>query len=350
MFENMTYENILKRVLSSVSADVDKRQGSVIYDAVAPACAELAQIYIALENTLDAGFADTAPRDYLILRARERGIEPYKATYSLCKGVFNTEVPIGTKFSIDRINFVAERKIKDYEYEMRCETAGTEGNMHLGRLIAVDYINGLTEARLTEVLVPARDEEETEDFRQRYFDSIRNTAFNGNKADYVRWVKAMDGVGQVKVERAYSGGGNVRILVLDENNKPAKGTVLEKIKNTLDPEENEGMGMGIAPIGHCVNVAAASEHKLNIKVDVSLKSGYTLQGVLPAVKTEVEKYFEDVNSRWEKGDISVYSAHILVRLLNISGIENIVSVKINGGDYVKINGIFIAALGTLEVV
>ncbi len=350
MYENMTYENILKRVLGAVGTDVDKRQGSVIYDAVAPACAELAQIYIALENTIDAGFADTAPREYLILRARERGLSPYKATYSLCKGVFNMDIPIGTRFNIDKINFSAERKIKDCEYEMRCETAGTEGNLHLGRLTAVEYIDGLTEASLTEVLVPARDEEDTEDFRQRYFDSINNTAFNGNKADYIKWVKAIEGVGQVKVERAYGGGGNVKIVVVDEKNEPASGAILEKIKNLLDPEEYEGMGMGTAPIGHCVTVKSAQNYRINVTADVSLKSGYTVSGIKPALQKAVEDCINEVNKDWEKGDVVIYSARILVRLLDVPGVENISSVKINNGDFVKVSGDHIACLGALEVV
>lgn len=46
MFEENTYENILNRVLSRVDNGIDKREGSVIYSAVAPVCAELAQAYI----------------------------------------------------------------------------------------------------------------------------------------------------------------------------------------------------------------------------------------------------------------------------------------------------------------
>ena len=35
MWENMTYENILNDMLSRVPSNVDKREGSVIYDALA---------------------------------------------------------------------------------------------------------------------------------------------------------------------------------------------------------------------------------------------------------------------------------------------------------------------------
>ncbi len=349
MFEDMTYENILKRVLETVSSNVDKRQGSVIYDAVAPACAELAQMYIALDNAVDSAFADTAPREYLILRARERGIEPYPATYSLCKGIFNTDIPIGTTFSIDKVNFTAEKKTGDYEYEMRCDTAGEEGNTHLGKLIAVDYIDGLETAMLTEVLVPGNDEEDTEAFRKRYFENIRAEAFNGNKADYIRWAKTVEGVGQAKVERAYNGGGNVRLIIADKNNEPASLLLLNSIKEMLDPRAMEGLGAGVAPIGHRVKVESAVRYPVNVSVKLTLKSGYVASGVKPSVQKKIEEYFKEINKSWEQGDISIYSAQILVRLIDISGIDNITSVKINGGDYVKISGSSIAALGTLEV-
>ena len=52
MYENLTYERIMSRVLANVPSNVDKRQGSVIYDAVAPVCSEIAQIYVALDNCL----------------------------------------------------------------------------------------------------------------------------------------------------------------------------------------------------------------------------------------------------------------------------------------------------------
>ena len=53
MYEEMTYENILQQMLSRVTSDVDKREGSVIYDAMAPAAYFLADQYFQLEHFLD---------------------------------------------------------------------------------------------------------------------------------------------------------------------------------------------------------------------------------------------------------------------------------------------------------
>ncbi|SPT92348.1 phage capsid assembly protein; skin element [Bacillus subtilis] len=37
MFEDQTFEAIMERMLNSISADIDTREGSVIYNALAPA-------------------------------------------------------------------------------------------------------------------------------------------------------------------------------------------------------------------------------------------------------------------------------------------------------------------------
>ena len=72
MYEQMEYRYILSRMLERVPDIMDKREGSVIYDALAPAAAELANMYIELDSVLNQTFADTATGRYLDLRCAER--------------------------------------------------------------------------------------------------------------------------------------------------------------------------------------------------------------------------------------------------------------------------------------
>ena len=65
MYENVTFENIMERVLARIPSAMDKREGSVIYDAIAPAAIELQNIYIELDTVLNETFADTATLYYL---------------------------------------------------------------------------------------------------------------------------------------------------------------------------------------------------------------------------------------------------------------------------------------------
>ena len=66
MYEEVTYESILERMLEKVPDNMDKREGSIIYDALAPAAVELQLMYIELDVILKETFADTASRDYLL--------------------------------------------------------------------------------------------------------------------------------------------------------------------------------------------------------------------------------------------------------------------------------------------
>ena len=78
MFENRTYEALLSSALSRVASPVDKREGSLAMNGVAPSMAALAQLYIAADFVLQATYILTAPREYLIKRAHDRNMDPYR--------------------------------------------------------------------------------------------------------------------------------------------------------------------------------------------------------------------------------------------------------------------------------
>ena len=118
MYENVTYEDILQRMLDRIPNTMDKREGSIIYDALAPAALELQLMYIELDVIMNESFADTASREYLIRRANERGITPEPATNAILKGVFTpaTVDVLGKRFSCGKLNYIAIEKITDGEY------------------------------------------------------------------------------------------------------------------------------------------------------------------------------------------------------------------------------------------
>ena len=101
MYENISYEQILKRMLDRVPNNLDKREGSIIYDALAPAAMELMGMYIELNIILKETFGDTASRDFLIRRAKERGITPQPSTHAVLKAVSKpdtVDIKIGARF------------------------------------------------------------------------------------------------------------------------------------------------------------------------------------------------------------------------------------------------------------
>ena len=109
MYENVTYESILKRMLDRVSNKIDKREGSIIFDTHSPTAIELQILYMELDTILREGYGDTASREYLIRRCKERGITPYEATNAILKGEFTptTIDVIGQRFNIGSMNFLS---------------------------------------------------------------------------------------------------------------------------------------------------------------------------------------------------------------------------------------------------
>ena len=89
-----TYEELLQRCLDRIPSTLDKRQGSVIYNALAPCCAELEQLWIKLASTYDLVFVDTAVGEALDALVKQNGMTRKEATHALRKGEFNMVVPV----------------------------------------------------------------------------------------------------------------------------------------------------------------------------------------------------------------------------------------------------------------
>ena len=138
MYEDKTYEAILQEKLARVASSLDKREGSIIFDALAPNSLESAMIYVALDTVLNETFADTASRDYLIMRCAERGITPLPATCAVGIGEFSMDIPIGTRFSCDKYNWTVTEKTESLKYYLTCETAGADPNGYTGQLIPIE--------------------------------------------------------------------------------------------------------------------------------------------------------------------------------------------------------------------
>lgn len=289
----MTYEELLQDALNRIPNTFDKREGSVIYDAIAPCCYELSLAYAEMERKLKNTYAGTAEREGLILRAAEIGIEPYPATYSVRKGIFTPSSidVLGYTFSFDNLNFTATKKIGEGIYEMTCQTLGEVGNVGNGILIPVEYISGLETATLSEeVLIYGEEVEETEHFRERYFDTLKNEAIDGNIAQYLKWCNEYAGIGNAKVFPLWNGKNTVKVSILNSENGVASENLVSEFQEYLDPN-SEGLGNGKAPIGAIVTVTTAFERQMNIRVSVTLKSGYRSA---VGVEDSIRQFFKDI--------------------------------------------------------
>lgn len=348
MYEHITYEVILQRMLDRVPDNIDKREGSIIYNALAPAAVELQNMYIEFDAILNEAFADTATREYLIKRCAERGIYPYEATKAILKGEFNIDVPIGSRFSLDMLNYIVIEKISDGIFKLECETPGIIGNQYFGTLIPIDYIDGLTSAELVELLIPGEDEEDTEDLRARYFASFDAKAYGGNRKDYLDKTNSIAGVGSTKVTPIWEGGGTVKLTILNSNFDKASPTLIDTVQQIIDPTK-DGRGLGVAPIGHIVTVDTVNEVTINISTSLTFDEGYDWDNVQEEVTATIEEYLLELRKDWaNQSQLIVRISQIETRILTIDGIIDITGTKINGvAENLSLEEYEIPVLGTV---
>ena len=348
------YEYILNSYLGNVRDDVDKREGSIIWDAGAPCCIEIAKAYIYLQAMILNCFASTAVSPFLELRCEEQGVKRHQATYARRLGVFTDgneqpyAVPIGTDFStVGETNLVNFKVVEVYtqegvtipgSYILECTEPGEIGNVYFGEIVPVLNLTNLATATLSDVLVPGEDIEDIEILRQRYFNRVRERAFGGNITDYREFVNDIDGVGNCQIYPVWNGGGTVKISIIDSTFSPASDTLIATVQREVDPHYNDayaGKGLGKAPIGHVVTVVGGTGYTVNIEADVVPQTGYTLQQIKPQIITNIEQYFLSLRKEWADSDdtnnysVNVIRAKVMTAILNTQGVENVTSCLLN---------------------
>lgn len=343
MYENMTYEYLMDRLLEAVPADVSTAEGSIIYTALSPLAYELERAYIELDVVLKQTYATTADYDYLEKRAFERGLVPVPATFCQARGVFDVPIPIGSRFFIGDYNYTSGEQIigseSGYEYVMVCETAGTGANGVLGELTLIEAgadgfdASDMHRAELTEILVAARDKESQADFLQRYKDSFNVLAFGGNVKDYMDKIKGIEGVGAVHIYPVWNGGGTIKAVILGNDHLPASSYLVQQVKEYMDP--NDGLGGGQCPIGHTLTVASAVKKDISVTAQLTYSPGHSKATCEAAVVAAVEKYLAQLRNNWEDeflvtGEgLTVRIAEVESRILNVEGVLDIKNTTLN---------------------
>lgn len=330
MYESVTYEDIMTRMLDRVRTDypeVDTREGSLIYTAIAPCAIELAIMYTELDMILEETFAETASLEYLEKRAMERGLSQRLASNAIMQGSFNVIVPVGTRFSLGDYNYVVTDSGKQY---LQCETAGSEPNTVLGTLTPIDTVRGLETAEITACLVPGEDDEDVEALRARYFASFGTQSYGFNAQQYREVVDAMDGVGATRVIPVWNGGGTVKLVILDSNYNTPSEEQISIVQEAIDPTDSQGEGLGLAPIGHTVTVVGAGETPVNIACTFEYIDTYSWDSVKDGVYEALDNYFGELARTWENEAVTVRVNQINNALMSVQGVLDVIGTTLNG--------------------
>lgn len=346
-FENMTYEVILSQMMDRVTANypnLDTREGSILFNALAPAALEMAILYTELDNAIAESFVDTASREYILTHCEQMGMDTsvFEAKAGVHLGVFNVQVAIGSRWNCDLYNYTVNEPYVGNEFEipnghfayrMTCETTGTSPNVITGELTPIDDApDGLSYKELVACLIQGENETSDEDIKQAYYDYVNDTQIDGNVAQYEKWCRDFGGIGNHKVFALWDENNtsdSVKVSILSVDNKKASEDLINKFQEYLDPGIT-GMGNGQAPIGAFVTVSTAKERTINVSATVTLHEGYSDTS---PIKETIEKYFRDISYK-KKGKGYVTSVAYMTlgaEILKTEGVAFINDLKINNG-------------------
>lgn len=343
MFEDMTYENILQGMLDQVTNDVDKREGSVIYDALAPAAYFLADQYFRLENYINLFFADTSVGEYLDRCVSDIGMVRNPATFALRKVETSGAIDIGSVWGIEGINYTITKAVSENIYEAVCNTAGEVGNIYSGEMNLISGNTSVT-AELTDIITASVAEETDDALRDRNMQEVSLQPASGNAADYLKWAREVSGVGDAKVFPLWAGNGTVKVLIVD-----AEYSVDESLEDDVYEHIEE-----MRPIGATVTVDSPTEKSISVSAAIEKTSTSSIEEIKADFTKKLSEYLvtliADYYKKLDTGTYRVSVGMIGNLLFDTDGVEDYETLTVNGGmTNITINSMEIPVVGTVTI-
>lgn len=355
-----TEQAIRERMLGRIPADIDKAEGSYIWDAISPVAWELYTASIWAQDVLSRGFASTTFGAYLDLRCEEHGLTrrpASKATGTVrFTGTAGTSVAAGVRVSTAAdpatnsasVEFeTTEAVVLDGSGQavaaMSAVEPGASGNVVAGSVILAVYaLPGVTAITNTAAASGGADVESDESLLERYYVKVRSPGASGNRSDYRLWALEVSGVGAAYVQPLWNGPGTVRVFVADTEKRAPSSGLVTAVQQYIAPAS--GTGDGKAPIGATVTVAAATEVPINVVASLTLASGATVSGVRTLFENEMRDYLKLLAF----ADPIVRYSRVASLLLDIPGIVDFSGLTVNGGGAnVQMTTGQVAVLGTV---
>lgn len=288
-------------------ADLDVSEGGHAFNMTRPSALIASYIceYI-IPEAIQLFLPEFSYGEYLDGHAKTRGIIRRAAVAAsgelTITGDAGTVIPAGSLFSTASVN---NEPSVDYEVvegatipdsgsvtvEIRCTQTGAVGNTMANTVLFVSSrITGIT-AVTNEKPITGGTEEETDDsLRDRIaeYDRSQGETYTGSVADYKRWAKSVNGVGEATIVPAQDDTGLVRIILTDANGDPATKELCESVYNYImnpgAPEER------LAPVNAYLSVEPPATIAISIKATVELEDSAILEDVKTAYMAQLAAY------------------------------------------------------------
>lgn len=358
-----TDTEITEFLLSQIPDTWRKEVGDFPYDMIKPDVAQIMQLEISQDRTLQNAFPQYCEDERMDEHMAIRGLTRIEATAN--KRVLSivadpgVRIPQGYAFTSvvtdedgNPIEFTADKETiflseEAVDVRVTCNLTGSEGNLATGsEFILQPPIAGVASITDMGTVVMAAERESLDEAWTRILDKAENPDTGGNVHDYERWV--VDGfykeygvkVGKVLVDmcwdkdNGYDGRGTVRIVVVDDDYGPLDASVVSDIKEYLDPKAYEGYGYGKAPGGAAVTVITGTPYYIDVSASVEYEKNVDRSTVLQQFTELVTDYVKSrvFNRNEDTKELSpVVYKKIAAILGTLSGVSNYDNLTVNGG-------------------
>lgn len=325
---------ILNRMLANINDEIDKGEGSLIYDSLSPSSKEFSNAYSKLDDIIARLDIENLSGEELEKRIYQRtGIIRKSSTFAhkYVKIIGNSNIKIGDLFETPwGIQFKAiENKtiVNEGTVNIEAVISGSIGNIPVNQITKMPVIiPGVVSVTNPEATEGGYDAESDSSLLERYYERVKTPPTSGNKAQYKSWAKEVTGVGDAMVYPTWNGDNTVKVVIIDSNRNPATSELVTVVQNYIDPGIT-GRGEGIAPIGAKCTVESATGKSINISFTALKDSAYTNE----QRQANFEKAFEEYLKSIVYKESSISYTKIGALIISTQGFLDYSNLTVNGG-------------------
>lgn len=326
LFEGLTPETILERILGKMDTELQTREGSFSYDMAAPTAFELWRAYMTLDELVDAFYVNADSGKYLDAHARMLSLVRREGTQAAAEirfyGADGTQIPVDTAFFTAaglEFRLKEDTVIRDGTAAglLRAAQAGGKYNVPAGEISQIlRTIPGLERFECG-AADGGTDPESDAALFARLEERRRRPSTSGNKDHYREWALSVDGVGVVRVTPLWQGPGTVRVLIAGYDRKPVGQTVVDACAAYIETQR---------PVGAQVTTASARAVTVDVSAHVVLAPGASLETVQSAFSGALDRYLAELAF----DQFVVYVNRVGALLMEVEGVVDYSGLALNG--------------------
>jgi len=258
--ETLSFESKLQQLLARVDDSLDKSEGSIIYDALAPIAMQLWIEESKFRSILEQAFAVTAEGRFLDLIARDYGLERTPAAAARVEleftGVPGSVIPDGTTVGIENsdITFatVGEAAIGSEgkaKVPAKCKQPGVAGNVNADTIrLLFDPVKDIWTVNNKSPAAGGLNQEPDVALRERILYQKRNPEHGGTESDYKRWALSVTGVTYADAINCSRGLGTVDVVIDCEGDGETKERIYAEVRRVIGLKKPLGVDVMVVPV------------------------------------------------------------------------------------------------------